>query len=137
MGLVLDIHSSLIHKSAFWHHKNDGINNTKQEMNHDEDRILGAGLPSNGLCIMKLNELFYNTRVVCTTMHLDMKASSNYLHPLSQGQKKPCSRLQMQPSLQSQRCVLLNSNFVYDASSTPPSLQHLCKSLVWTNFGAS
>ena len=96
VGLELDTHSLLHHKSIFWHHKYYKKNNTGQETIHDEDWIVGASAPLNRLCIMKLDELFYNTRVVCTTMHLDMKASSTYLHPLCQGQKKLCSRPQSQ-----------------------------------------
>ena len=113
-GLELDKSSLLIHKSTFWHHLNDEINNIRQETIHDEDRILGASPPSNGLCIMRLNKLFYNTRVVCASMHFDMKASSTYLHPLCRGRKKPCSRpqSQSQPSPQPQSCVLLSVNFV-------------------------
>ena len=47
---------------------------------HDEDQILGARPPSNGICVMKLNELFYNKIIVCKIFALGY-GSINYLPP--------------------------------------------------------
>ena len=47
--------------------------------------IPGIYHPSNGLCIMKLHELFYNTMVVYTSMHVDTKASNTYLIRFTDG----------------------------------------------------
>ena len=63
-GLEFDIYSLLTIKSAFWHHVIHEINNTRCETMHGEDRLLGAGPPSNRLCIMKLDKLFYNKVIV-------------------------------------------------------------------------
>ena len=131
LGLDLGIYSLIIHKLAFWHHFNDEINNTRQETTHDEDQILGAGPPSNGICIMNLNNLFYNIVVLYTCMHSDMKGLSNYLHPLCRGWKNPCCRPQSQPQWQ----TLLNPKFVWCIQATSKPLA-LLQSLFQTSFGA-
>ena len=87
--------------------------------------------PSTRLCIMKLHKLFYNTMVVCTSMHADTKAS-NKLHPLHQWRHIPCGRAQPlpQPSPQPQRWSLLNSTFIWRVRhtfgpATPPQIPGL------------
>ena len=105
---------------------------------HNEDRMLGAGPPSNGLYIMKLHKLLYNTMVICTSMHADTKASNTYLIRFADG------KIFLVVDHDRYRNLHRNHNGdpfstppLYSASSTPSNLQHLCKSLVWTRFGSS
>ena len=63
------------------------FNDKRHETTHNEDPILGAGPPSNGLCIMKLHKLFYKTFAVCICIHADSKASSTYLILLANSER--------------------------------------------------
>ena len=109
-------------------------NGKRHKTTHNEDRILGAGPPSNRLCIMKLHELFYNTFVVCLCIHADAKALSTYLIRFGDGKRYlvvDCNRYR------NRNGDPLSTPLSYGASETPSSLQHLCESLVQTSFGAS
>ena len=54
----------------------------RQWTTHDEDRILGAGPPSNGLLYYKLGELFHNT-IIFMPMHGCVNEMITHLpHPL-------------------------------------------------------
>ena len=57
----------------------------RQWTTHDEDRILGAGPPSNRLLHYKLRELFYNTIIVCVCFDEDLKFSYTYLTRFADG----------------------------------------------------
>ena len=57
-GLELDMDSLALHNSVFWHHRIKEINNNRHETTRDEDRILGAGPPSNGICIISSESSF-------------------------------------------------------------------------------
>ena len=108
-------------------------NDKRHETTHNEDWILGAGPPSNRLCIIKLHELFYNTFILCICIHADTKASSTYLISFIDGKRY----------LVVDRNRYRNRNGdpfstppLYGAFGTPLSLERLSKSLVWTKFGA-
>ena len=84
-------------------------------------------IPSNGLCIMKLNKLFYNTMAVFTSMHEDTKASNIYLICFADGKRNLVVDSNHYRNLhrRNRNDDPFSPPPFYDASKTPPSPPHL------------
>ena len=92
----------------------------RQWTTHDEDWILGADPPFNGLLYYKLGELFHNTNI-CMHMHGCVNEMITHLpHLLHRWRKVLCSRLPTLPqsSPQPQQRTHFDPDFVQRVGAT-------------------